>query len=64
MTEIAATEDRIAPFREHILANLAAARHAEAFAAAEARGQEAQALTSRRRSKAAGARSTRSRPAA
>src|SRR5262245_52937444 len=44
MTELAATEERIAPFRDHILARLASARQAPAFAAAEARSQEAQAL--------------------
>jgi hypothetical protein len=47
MTELATTEDRIAPFRDHILARLAAAREAPAFAAAEARSQEAQALVRR-----------------
>jgi hypothetical protein len=44
MTELAATEDRLAPLRDHILARLASARQAPAFAAAEARSQEAQAL--------------------
>jgi hypothetical protein len=47
MTELAAAEDRIAPFRDHILARLAVARQAPAFAAAEARSQEAQALVRR-----------------
>jgi hypothetical protein len=47
MTELAATEDRIAPFRDHILARLDAARQAPAFAAAETRSQEAQALVRR-----------------
>jgi hypothetical protein len=44
MTELAGAEDRIAPFRDHILARLAVAREVPAFAAAEARSQEAQAL--------------------
>jgi hypothetical protein len=44
MTELAAAEDRIAPLRDHILARLAAARQAPAFADAEARSQEAQVL--------------------
>lgn len=44
MHQIAAVEARLAPWRSRIIANLPIARRSSAFAAAETRGREVQAL--------------------